>query len=90
MTLKKQKSKFSWTADGELAFKELKKMLVSPPVLIYPDHEKQFIVECDASNYAIGGVLSQIGNDGKLHPVYYYSKTLNLKKKFEKDSLIIS
>ena len=34
----------------------------------YPYHEKQFFVEYDTSNYAIGGVLSQKGDDGTLHP----------------------
>ena len=29
------------------------------------------------SNYAIGGVLSQQGEDGALHLIYYYSKTLS-------------
>lgn len=68
--------KFEWTTEGKEAFNELKKLLVSPPVLVYPDYDKQFIVEVDASNYAIGGVLSQYGEDGLLHPVYYYSKSL--------------
>jgi len=49
-------------------------MFTSPPVIAYPDHEKQFFVECNANNYAIGGVLSQKGNDGTLHPIYYYSR----------------
>jgi len=45
-------------------------------MLAYPDHNKRFFEEFDVSNYAIGGVLSQKGDDVTLHPVYYYSKTL--------------
>ena len=75
MTSKKEK--FEWTEERLAAFHRLKEMLTSPSVLAYPDHEKQFFVECDASNYAIGGVLSQKGNDETLHPIYYYSKTLS-------------
>ena len=71
-----KKATFKWNEERDRAFETLKRLLVSPPVLSYPDPDKQFIVECDASNYAIGGVLSQIGEDGKLHPIYYYSKTL--------------
>jgi len=52
-------------------------MLVSLHILVYPDYDKQFIVECDASNYAIGGVLSQLWEDNELHPVYFYSKKLS-------------
>jgi len=75
MTSKKEK--FEWDDERRTAFEKLKRMLTSPPVLAYPDHDKPFFVECDASNYAIGGVLSQQGDDGTLHPIYYYSKTLS-------------
>jgi len=75
-TISGKKKKFVWTTEGEEAFEKLKSLLVSPPVLAYPDHDKQFIVECDASNYAIGGVLSQYGDNNQLHPIYYYSKSL--------------
>jgi len=46
-------------------------------LLAYHDYEKQYFVEFDVSNYAIGGVLSRKGDDGSLHPIYYYSKTLS-------------
>jgi len=72
-----KKDKFEWNEERKAAFQKLKGMLTSPPILAYPDHDKQFFVECDASNYAIGGVLSQQGDDGALHPIYYYSKTLS-------------
>jgi len=55
MTSKKEK--FEWTEEGLATFHKLKEMLTSLPVLAYPDHEKQFFVECDASNYEIGGVV---------------------------------
>ena len=75
--LTSSKKKFEWDQEAEKAFKELKQAMVSPPVLSYPDYDKQFIVECDASKYAIGGVLSQQDEKGELHPVYYYSKKLS-------------
>lgn len=41
-----------------------------------PDFSQPFIVARDASNFALGAVLSQ-SFDGKEHPVAYASRTLN-------------
>ncbi len=43
----------------------------SAPILAYPDHEGEFIV--DASNYAIGAVLTKV-QDGKERVIMYGSK----------------
>ena len=43
-------------------------------VLLHPDPTKSFIVETNASNYAIGIILSQPDNDGVHHPTAYYSR----------------
>ena len=40
------------------------------------DHAKDFYLECDASQYAVGAVLLQEGEDNKLFPVAYISKKL--------------
>jgi len=55
----------------------LKKRLTSSPILLHPDTTKPFIVECDASSFAIGAVLSQYDNENRLHPVAYFSRSLN-------------
>ena len=44
---------------------------------MYPDPLKPYIVECDASNLAIGAILSQRDDTNKLHPVAYFSRSLN-------------
>ena len=41
------------------------------------DPTQPFKVETDASDYAIGGQLSQRDDNGKLHPVAFFSKKLN-------------
>jgi len=47
------------------------------PVLATPDLDKRIRMEVNASDYAIGGVLSMKGEDGKWRPVAFLSKSLN-------------
>ena len=75
--LTKKNIKFEWTEKCNIAFLELKKRLTTAPILAYPNFEKPYIVECDASNVAIGAILSQKDDNNKLHPVAYYSRSLN-------------
>ena len=49
-----------------------------PPVLAYPNAKDQFILDTDASDLAIGAVLSQV-QDGKEQPISFASKALNSK-----------
>ena len=51
--------KFNWTSECSEAFDRLKHMLVTAPILAHPDLTKPFILDTDASNLAIGAVLSQ-------------------------------
>ena len=48
----------------------------SDPILMCPDHDRPFTLEVDASQYALGAVLSQRNNASRLQPVGYFSKTL--------------
>ena len=59
--LLKKDTKFKWTEDCEASFQELKKRLVTAPVLILPDIHKDYHVYCDASRQGLGGVLMQEG-----------------------------
>ena len=56
------------------AFEKLKKLLCSEAVLSSPDLGRPFILQTDASDRLVGAVLCQQGDDGKEHPVYYYSR----------------
>ena len=60
----------------EKSYELMKKVLTEIPVLIHSNFEKDFILSTDASGYALGAVLEQEEDDGKLHPVGYASKTL--------------
>ena len=57
----KKDAKFKWTGECEASFQELKKHLVTAPVLILPNIRKDFQVYCDASRLGLGGVLMQDG-----------------------------
>ncbi len=59
----------------QTALDKLKEVFCSAPILAYPDHEGEFIVDTDASNYAIGAVLSQV-QDGKERVIFYGFKGL--------------
>ena len=62
-----------WTHEYIVAFEELKRQLVSAPILVSLCWTKVFHVSVDASNVAIGAVLSQKDNKNFDHPIYYAS-----------------
>lgn len=44
-------------------------------LLARPDFTKPFTIQCHASSYALGEVITQEGDDGE-HPLYYIGRTL--------------
>ena len=68
--------KFKWTDACQDAFKALCALLIKAPVLAFPKEDLPYIVDTDASDYGIGGVLSQC-IEGTEHVIAYYSKSLN-------------
>ena len=68
--------KFKWTDACQDAFKALRALLIKAPVLVFPKEDLPYIVDTDASDYGIGGVLSQC-IEGTEHVIAYYSKSLN-------------
>lgn len=57
-------------------FEHCKTLLTNDPILQYPDFNKEFLLTTDASNVAIGAILSQ-GSVGTDKPIAYASRTLN-------------
>ena len=74
--LTEDKTRFIWTVDCQKSFESLKEAMTSTPVLRYPDLQKPFLLDCDASGHSIGAVLSQEDGDGE-KVVAYFSKTLS-------------
>jgi hypothetical protein len=74
------------------AFRTLKRSLITTPIIQPPDWSQPFEIMCDASDYAIGAVLGQ-RKEGKVHAIYYASKTLNGARlnyaTTEKDVLVV-
>lgn len=66
-----RKPTFSWTAGATISFHKLKEAMASLVTLTLPDFTDSFEVTTDASNIAIGTVLSQ-----KDHPIAFFSKRL--------------
>ena len=74
--LLKKGAPFIWGYNQEEAFEKLKQILCTEPLLRYPDFNEPFILTTDASDYALGAILSQ-GKIGKDPPIAYASRTLN-------------
>lgn len=73
--LLKKDVRWHWSPVHQQAFEKIKKDLVSAPVLIRPDFTKPFQLHCDASDYAIGAVLTQ-EIDGQQHPIVFVNRLL--------------
>ena len=80
--LTKKNEPFFWEVDCQRAFKALKQSLISAPVLGYPseDPSDRFILDTDASDTAIGCVLSQL-QDGEEKVIAYGSKMLSASQR---------
>lgn len=67
---------YVWHKEADNSFKELKKAVISAPVLNQYNPKYPIFVTTDASKYAIGAVLEQDFPDDR-HPVAFVSRTLN-------------
>jgi hypothetical protein len=90
--LLKKNTPYVWDDKTDKAFNTLKESLTTEPLLRYPDFTRPFVLTTDASNEAIGAILSQ-GAIGKDPPIAFASRTLNSAEKnyptIEKELLAI-
>ena len=69
-------ARWCWTKEHEAAFAKCKDLLSAAPVLVHFDVRKKLVLECDASPYGIGAVIShRIG--GIDHPIAFASRSLH-------------
>ena len=69
--LTKEKVSFVWGPEQEEAFRKVKELITSAPILAYFDETKDLVIQCDSSKTGIGAVLMQEGK-----PIEYGSKAL--------------
>jgi hypothetical protein len=73
---------FYWGEDQQKAFLDLKSALTGDEVMAYPKSEGLFILDTDASNFGVGGCLSQLqwnkdSNEYDEKPISFASKSLD-------------
>ena len=76
LTRKSAPQEVKWSLQAQEAFDTLKAKIASSPVLMCPDMSRMFTLQTDTSDYGIGAVLSQTGEDGEEHPVAFFSQKL--------------
>ena len=74
--LESTKPAFVWMSEHQVALDALKIALTMAQVLGYPDFNREFILETDASLKGLGAALSQQENTSKVCAIAYTSKTL--------------
>ena len=80
--LQKKANKFKWTEGAEKAFNDIKKLLISPPVLKAATPDGLFRLESDTSREGVGGTLLQ--KQGERMGCYRlpFQKTPKISKEF--------
>ena len=76
--LTRKNTPFVWTSSCQAAFEKLKELLITRPILAFPNFELPFILETDASGVGLGAVLSQQqgSEPTSCRPIAYASRTL--------------
>ena len=72
----KKDAKFDFDESCIAAFEEIKSRLVTDPIMVTLDWNKEFEIMCDASDYAMGAVLGQ-RTEEIFKAIYYASKNFN-------------
>ena len=69
------KEKWKWESEQESTFKLIKEKFLETVMLHHPNFEKQFFMNCDASDLSLGSVLYQEDQDGN-HEVISFASCL--------------
>jgi hypothetical protein len=68
---------WKFSDDARKSFEALKAAFISAPVLTHWVPDRPIIVETDASDYALGAILSIETDSGEIHPVAFHSRTFS-------------
>lgn len=75
LQLLKKDRNFKWTEQLDQQFNLVKKLFSDTVVLQHPDTSKPYYLQTDASNYALGGQLYQLDEEGQIAVVAFTSRT---------------
>eukprot|EP00118_Oscarella_pearsei_P017903 m.180288 g.180288 ORF g.180288 m.180288 type:complete len:1472 (+) comp39243_c0_seq11:859-5274(+) len=79
--LLKDENTFTWSATQQEAFDALKQCLCVAPVLNHPDWSRPFLLQTDASDYAVAAILAQCDDDSTERVLDYGSRKLSDREK---------
>ncbi|CAI5683364.1 unnamed protein product [Oreochromis niloticus] len=68
---------FHWNKAAQVAFDQVKKLIVHSPALVMFDPSKPTIVSTDASDYGVGAVLTQLDGNNAEQTVAFASRSLS-------------
>ena len=93
LSLLKKGVDYVWDEEKKQTFQRLKLIFAENLVLKFADPLKPYILTTDASEYAIGAMLSQLNNEGDEEIVIFISRTLKGSEKYyfttEKEMLAV-
>ena len=93
VALTKKGSKFLWGEGQNNAFNALKHHICTAPILAYPQFDRPFVLQTDASDKGLGAALTQFDPNNKEHVIAYASRSLTDREKnysaTEKEALAI-
>ena len=81
MALTQKRAPFVWIDRQQAAFEALKACLKSAPILGFPTEDGRFLLDTDASLFAVGVVLNQFQGDREV-PIAYGSRSLRLYQRW--------
>ena len=73
-SLTRKAVKFTWPVPAEAAFRAVQHAFTSAPILLHFNPDLPLTIKADASDFALGCVLSQPSPTGDLHSICFYSR----------------
>ncbi len=74
-------TKIEWKVEHKEALQQLITAVTTPPILAYPNFDKEFFLHCDASGKGLGAILYQTDDDGADRVIAYASRSLKASEK---------
>ena len=73
MHLTHKGSSWDWNTKADSTFQSLKESFMQAPVLTHWSPDYPMLIETNASDYALAGIISTLMPDGEIHPIAFHS-----------------